>query len=74
MKLSLNDFQITGNSIRYFGGNHYTITDAAPFDGFTVTVEALDDDGYDTNVFTYAASTLSAAIATVEALENGEEI
>ena len=70
--LELNQFTVTVEGMQYFGANHYTITDEGGY--FAVHVETLDDNGNAVPAGSYAASTLSTAIATIEALERGEEI
>ena len=63
--------------LTYHGANEYTITDSGRFYGYTVYVTPLDDDG---NAIPYApfqkhaASSVSTAIAIIEAIENGEEV
>ena len=64
--------RVDADTITYAGEYFYIITR----DKFSlvVIVEDLDDDGEPYDKARYAASTLSAAIATIEALERGEEI
>lgn len=63
-------------SLVYHGGNRYTITEAPRgFDGYELAVDILDDDFEDIiETRTYAASSVSSAIATIEAIERGEEV
>ena len=64
--------RIGDDIITYIGEFHYIITR----DKFSlvVIVQDLDEDGNIYDRKHYAVSTLSAAIATIEALERGEEI
>ena len=68
MDLSLFVADIEG--LHYYGADHYHITHDRT--GYAVYVEMLDEDGNATPGETYAASTLSTAIAIIERLEAGE--
>lgn len=71
--LDLNSFkgpEAYDAGIRYYGADHYTITQDRT--GYTVHVTTLDEDGNATPGETYAASALSAAVAIIERLEAGE--
>lgn len=68
MDLSCFDADIEG--LHYYGACHYHITQDRT--GYAVHVEMLDDYGNATTGPTYAASTLSTAIAIIERLEAGE--
>ena len=75
--LDLNSFKSAGaydEGLTYFGVNQYIITENEKHNGYTVFVTSLDDDGEAYDNGEYAASTLSIAIATIEQIENGEEI
>ena len=56
--------------VMYYGADHYHITQDRT--GYAVHVEKMDDDGNATPGETYAASSLSTAIAIIERLEAGE--
>lgn len=75
--LHLSDFIISARGLHYCGKGIYHITESwshGQFIGYTVNVEHLGEDGEFIPGESFATSTLSAAIATVEALENGEEV
>ena len=59
-----------GTGIWYYGANHYHITQDRT--GYAVHVTTLDDNGDAIPGPTYAASSLSTAIAIIERLEAGE--
>ena len=56
--------------IWYYGADHYHITKDRT--GYAVHVTTLDDNGDAITGPTYAASSLSTAIAIIERLEAGE--
>lgn len=56
--------------IWYYGAGHYHITQDRT--GYAVYVTTLDDNGNATPGPTYAASSLSTAVAIIERLEAGE--
>lgn len=60
--------------MKYFGENHYYIYDSGKT--FTLVVVELYNDGTEKEekVTKYSCGSLSSAIASIEALENGEEI
>ena len=68
MDLSLFTADIAG--LHYYGADHYHITQDRT--GYAVHVTTLDDNGNATPGETYAASTLSTAIAIIERMEAGE--
>lgn len=71
--LDLNSFkgaEAYDAGIHYYGANHYHITQDRT--SYAVHVTTLDDNGDATPGMTYAASSLSTAIAIIERLEAGE--
>lgn len=75
--LDFNNFSCIDDILHYIGENEYIIAPEHPVNrefnnGYSVFVTALDPDGEPYDAGTYAASTLSAAIAIVERLEAGE--
>lgn len=58
--------------IWYYGADHYHITQDCT--GYAVHVTTLNDDGDATPGQTYAASSLSTAIAIIEQMEAGEPV
>jgi hypothetical protein len=71
--LDLNNFtgpDAYGTGVSYYGMNHYHITQDRT--GYAVQVEMLDEDGNATPGETYAASSMSIAMAIIERLEAGE--
>ena len=71
--LDLNNFtgpEAYNTGVGYYGMNHYHITQDRT--GYAVHVEALDENGNATPGETYAASSLSTALAIIERLEAGE--
>lgn len=71
--LDLNNIQgpeAYDTGIWYYGADHYNITQDRT--GYAVHVTTLDDNGNATPGPTYAASSLSTALAIVERLEAGE--
>jgi hypothetical protein len=67
---SIKDPEAYDAGIWYYGADHYHITQDRT--GYAVHVEMLDEDGNATPGETYAASSLSTAIAVIERLEAGE--
>ena len=70
-----NDGKGIGDILSYYGENTgymYTVFYESGY--FTVYVEALDENGDAYCKERYGVSALSAAIATIEAIENGEEV
>ena len=66
-----------GEGLTYYGANRYNVTYNDRYHHFTISVRRLDEDGEPipgTQTEEYAASALSSAIATIEQIENGEEI
>ena len=65
--LYISFFDVDPEGLHYYGYNHYTVTQ----DGYAyaVHVETLDEDGNATPGDTYATSSLSTAIQTIENLE-----
>ena len=73
--LHLEAFRAEDGRLYYeLGQTHYTIADADDGNYYVLTVERLTDDLDDIITNEYACSTLSVAVASIEALENGEEI
>ena len=73
--LDLNSIQgpeAYDTGIWYYGADHYNITQDRT--GYAVHVTTLDDNGDAIPGPTYAATTLSTAIAIIEAIENGEQV
>ena len=71
--IDLSCFTSCIEGLRYFGANDYLITDAGKY--YAVHVAFMDDAQENvTREESYAASSLSTAIATIEALERGEEV
>lgn len=71
--LDIINFDIIDNMLYYIGSNEYIITTPdRTRRNYSVSVTALDEDGEPYTVGTYAASTLSTAIAIVERMEAGE--
>ena len=68
MDLSLFVADIEG--LHYYGADHYHITHDRT--GYAVHVTTMYDNGNATPGPTYAASSLSTAIAVIERLEAGE--
>ena len=68
--MDLSCFTADIEGLNYFGANHYNITQDRT--GYAVHVTALDEDGNATPGETYAASSLSTAIAIIERMEAGE--
>lgn len=68
MDLSLFTADIAG--LHYYGEDHYDITQDRT--GYAVHVTTMDDNGNATTGPTYAASSISTAIAIIERLEAGE--
>lgn len=68
--LDLECFATAPQALHYYGANHYHITQNRT--GYAVHVETLDDDGNATPGETYAASSMSTALAIIERLEAGE--
>lgn len=64
--------RISPDTILYSGEYLYFIV--SDDTGITVTARDIDANGDEVIVHCCAASTLSTAIATIEALENGEEV
>ena len=64
--------RISPDTILYSGEYlYYIVSDDS---GITVTAHDIDDDGSEVIAHCIATSTLSTAIATIEAIENGEEV
>lgn len=75
--LHLSDFIADARGLHYCGEGIYHITESwshGQFIGYTINVERLGEDGEIIPSESFAASTLSTAIATVESLETGEEV
>ena len=73
--LHLDAFRSEDGRLYYEHGiRHYTISDAEDGNYFVLTVERLTDDLNDIITDDYACSSLSVAIASIESLENGEDI
>ena len=72
--LNIGKFKVCGTILFYEGvEHHYLVYKSDGYDGYSLDVESLDDEG---NIHTerYACGSISSAIASIEALENGEEI
>lgn len=67
--MDLNCFTADIEGLHYYGANHYHITQDRT--GYAVQIEMLDEDGNATSGPTYAASSLSTAVAIIERLEAG---
>lgn len=83
--LDIRDFEIhRGNygkstikqDVLFYAGinHHYGIWYDQEFRCYELIVETLDENGEYTDEKKYGCSQLSTAIASIEALENGEEI
>lgn len=68
--LNLTNIHRLDDVLLYESSRMYWITQDDT--GYAVTVEDLDEDGEAYTVETYAASSLSTAIAIIERLEAGE--
>lgn len=72
--LNIGKFEITDTILFYEGAeHHYLVYKSEGYDGYSLDVETLDDEG-DIHTERYACGSVSSAIASIEALENGEEI
>jgi len=61
--------------LKYFGENHYHIFKYPDKDSYYLCVAKLDNQSEELDIKDdYVCSSLSSAIATIEALENGEEV
>ena len=69
--LDLSMFDVLGSVLFYESERHYFISKDDC--GYVLRIETLDDN-FDISVESYACSSLSVAVASIEALENGEEI
>ena len=68
--MDLSCFVADIEGLHYYGADHYHITQDRT--GYAVHVATLDDNGNVAHGPTYAASTISIAIAIIERLEAGE--
>jgi hypothetical protein len=68
--LDLDCFSTTPEAIEYYGASHYIITQDRT--GYAVHVTTLNGNGDAVPGPTYAASSLSTAIAIIERLEAGK--
>ena len=76
MILDISRFDVMDNLLFYEGNEaHYSVRKEEPgFSGYVLVVEKLDENGDAYTAGSYACSTLSVAITSIESLENGEEI
>ena len=72
--LTLDFFRCEDGCLYYEKGDHYCISEAEDGNYYVLTHQRLSDDLNDIIENDYACSSLSVAIASIEALENGEEI
>lgn len=72
--LNINNFTRIDGFFHYISENEYIICPDARYKHFDVIVTALDEDGEPRDAGTYAAPTLSTAIAIIERLEAGKPI
>ena len=68
--LNLTNIHCLNDVLLYESSSMYWITQDNT--GYAVTIEDLDADGEAYTVETYAASSLSTAVAIIERLESGE--
>ena len=78
--LDLSAFQVAESKVykvlKYFGENHYYIFAYPDKDSYYLCVAKLDSrmEEFDIKQDDYVCSSLSSAIAIIEALEKGEEV
>ena len=71
--LNIGDFHVIDGCVLFYeSANHYYISEG-DYNDFCLVVERLDENG-DIVSASYGCTSISVAIASIEALENGEEI
>ena len=71
--LNLENFEIYNGRMFYFDKNHYSISEFGK--SYMLAVESLDAENPSrVNEKVYTFSTMSAAIAAIEALESGKTV
>ena len=74
MMLKINNFELSDGTLRYYGKNHYYISEVKY--GYNLKVVSLECEGEEDRIEenNYTCGGLDTAMETIEALENGEEI
>jgi len=74
--LDIRDFEIHGNDVLFYTGvkRHYGIAWKQDANYYLLYVGTMDNDGEYVDEKIYHHSKLSTAIASIEAMENGEEV
>lgn len=71
--LDITSFGACGFSLAYYGANKYLISEYSGH--FVLTVDVMDEYGEcKTGEREFTCSSVSSAIAIIEAMENGEEV
>ena len=71
--LDLSCFDSDVNGLHYYGADHYHIT--LENGAYAIAIDRMDENGDAImGQEKHICSTLSSAIATIEAMENGEEV
>lgn len=74
--LDITRFDVIGDVLFYEGERHYSISQDPDEIGYVLYVETLNEGNGDFDISgeSYACRSVAVAIASIEALENGEEI
>ena len=71
--LNIGDFQVIDGCVLFYEGEKHYYVSEGDYNDFCLVVHSLDENCNLVSA-SYGCSSLSVAIASIEALENGEEI